>query len=110
MTPHWSRRMPASSASGPGQCQIRVGKIQETGDIKVIKEQMMQNVRKLSDKDFIQALVVQQSGNSARLLDTMLHMLPLQTCMPGKENITNEVIKANWEHPCSAYASLRNRI
>lgn len=61
-------------------------------------------------EDFIQALVVQQNDKSAKLLDTMLNRLPLQICMPDKENITNEVITAIWEHPCPAYARLRDKI
>lgn len=61
-------------------------------------------------EDFIQALVIQQSNNSAKLLDTMLNRLPLRTCMPDKENIIDEVITAIWEHPCPAYARLREKI
>lgn len=61
-------------------------------------------------EDFIQALVVQQSDKSARLLDTMLIYLPKSTCLPDKENIINEVISAIWEHPCPAYAKLREKI
>ncbi len=61
-------------------------------------------------EDFIQALVIQQNSRSANLLDTMLNCLPLQTYMPDKENIINEVITAIWEHPCSAYQKLREKI
>lgn len=61
-------------------------------------------------EDFIQALVVQQSEKSARLLDTMLTYLPKHTYLPDKETILNEVIKAIWEHPCPAYAKLREKI
>lgn len=61
-------------------------------------------------EDFIQALVIQQNDRSANLLDTMIHHLPLQTCMPDKENIINEVVTAIWEHPCSAYTRLREKI
>ena len=61
-------------------------------------------------EDFIEALVIQQSDKSAKLLDTMLNRLPLQTCMPGKESIINEIVTAIWEHPCSAYARLREKI
>jgi len=61
-------------------------------------------------EDFIQALVVQQNEGSAKLLDTMLTYLPKHTCMPDKENILNEVISAIWEHPCAAYARLREKI
>ncbi|HRH50759.1 MAG TPA: hypothetical protein PLP23_18550 [Panacibacter sp.] len=61
-------------------------------------------------EDFIQALVVQQSDKSAKLLDTMLTRLPLQTCMPDKEYIFDEVITAIWEHPCPAYVKLREKI
>lgn len=61
-------------------------------------------------EDFIRALVAQQTNNSARLLDTMLSRLPLQTCMPDKSNITDEVVMAIWEHPCPAYARLREKI
>ena len=61
-------------------------------------------------EDFIQALVMQQSDKSAKLLDTMLNRLPLQTCMPDKESIINEIITAIWEHPCPAYVRLRERI
>lgn len=61
-------------------------------------------------EDFIQALVIQQSDKSAKLLDTMLNRLPLQTCMPDKESIINEIVTAIWEHPCSTYARLREKI
>src|SRR5215203_1893649 len=61
-------------------------------------------------EDFIQALVVQQNDKSAKLLDTMLTFLPKYTCLPDKENITEEVITSIWEHPCSAYAKLREKI
>jgi hypothetical protein len=65
---------------------------------------------KAAPEDFIQALVIQQNSNSAMLLDTMLNRLPLQTCMPENEYILNEVIIAIWEHPCPAYAKLREKI
>jgi hypothetical protein len=61
-------------------------------------------------EDFIQALVIQQNSRSANLLDTMLNRLPLQTCMPDKENIINEVITTIWDHPCFAYEKLREKI
>ena len=61
-------------------------------------------------EDFIGALVVQQNDRSARLLDTMLTYLPKYTCLPDKETIINEVITAIWEHPCPAYARLREKI
>jgi hypothetical protein len=61
-------------------------------------------------EDFIHALVVQQNDKSAKLLDTMLNRLPLQTCMPGRKTIIDGVIMAIWEHPCSAYAKLREKI
>lgn len=134
-----------------------LAKFKKQDDLQIIKEQLMQNVWKLSDisfmlmkeipdttyfdvfqayhrrqfykfsgnrpggfsgyiadraapEDFIQALVMQQSDNSAKLLDTMLKRLPSQTCMPDKENIIDEVIKEIWEHPCSAYIKLREKI
>jgi hypothetical protein len=61
-------------------------------------------------EDFIRALAVQQNSRSALLLDTLLNCLPLQTCMPDKENIIDEVIMEIWEHPCPAYAGLRDKI
>ena len=61
-------------------------------------------------EDFIHALVMQQNENSARLLDTMLMRLPLQTCMPDKDNIIDELTLKIWEHPCSAYVRLREKI
>ena len=61
-------------------------------------------------EDFIKALVVQQTDKSARLLDTMLHRLPLQTCMPDKDYILDNLITAIWEQPCPAYAKLREKI
>ena len=61
-------------------------------------------------EDFIQALVIQQNDRSAKLLDTMLIYLPKYTCMPDKENIINEIIEEIWEHPCPAYARLREKI
>jgi hypothetical protein len=65
---------------------------------------------KAAPEDFIEALVIQQNDKSARLLDTMLTYLPKYTCMPDKENIIDEVIMAIWEHPCSAYTTLREKI
>lgn len=61
-------------------------------------------------EDFIEALVLQQSNRSAKLLDTMLTYLPMQTCMPDKESIMNEVIEQVWKHPCPAYSQLREKI
>src|SRR5688572_30557399 len=58
-------------------------------------------------EDFIRALAMQQNDKSAKLLDTMLNRLPLQTCMPDKENIIDAVVMTIWEHPCSAYVKLR---
>jgi len=68
------------------------------------------NADRAAPEDFIRALVVQQNDRSARLLDTMLTYLPKVTCMPDKENIVNEVIRAIWAHPCPAYARLREKI
>ena len=134
-----------------------LAKFKKQEDLKIIKNQMMENVWKLSDisfrllkrfpdttyfdilqtyhrrqfykfsgnrpggfsgyvadraapEDFIQALVIQQSDRSAKLLDTMLNRLPLQTCMPDKESIIDEIITTIWEHPCPAYAKLREKI
>jgi hypothetical protein len=61
-------------------------------------------------EDFTEALVMQQNDKSAQLLDTILHRLPLQTCMPDKEVIVNNLIMEIWEHPCPAYAKLRDSI
>ena len=63
-----------------------------------------------SPEDFIQALAIQQSDKSAKLLDTMLTRLSQQTCMPDRDNITNEVIIQIWDHPCQAYGWLREKI
>lgn len=68
------------------------------------------NADRAAPEDFIQALVIQKNDRSARLLDTMLTYLPKHTCMPDKENIINEVIEEIWEHPCSAYTKLREKI
>jgi len=61
-------------------------------------------------EDFIQALVAQQNDKSAQLLDTLLGRLRLKTCMPDRDFIINEVIREIWEHPCSAYTRLREKI
>ena len=61
-------------------------------------------------EDFIEALVVQQNGRSAKLLDTMLTDLPKYSCLPDKENIINSVIERIWDHPCPAYALLREKV
>ena len=68
------------------------------------------NADRAAPEDFIEALVVQQNDRSAKLLDTMLTYLPKYTCMPDKENIINEVIEQIWEHPCPAYARLREKV
>ena len=134
-----------------------LAKFKKQDDAKIIKKQMIQNVRWLSDisfmliqefpdtayfdvllkyhrrqfykfsgnrpggfsgfiadraapESFIRALVMQKTDKSAMLLDTMLNRLPLQTCMPDKENIIDEVITAIWEHPCTPYVKLREKI
>ncbi len=61
-------------------------------------------------EDFIQALVVQKTERSARLLDTMLTYLPKYERMPDKERIIDELKRAIWEHPCTAYVKLREKI
>jgi hypothetical protein len=61
-------------------------------------------------EDFIEALVLQQSNRSAKLLDSMLTYLPQLTCMPDKESIIREVIEQVWKHPCPAYIPLREKI
>jgi hypothetical protein len=68
------------------------------------------NADRAAPEDFIKALVVQQNDRSAKLLDTMLMYLPRHTCMPDKEDIINAVIEQIWEHPCPAYARLREKV
>ncbi len=68
------------------------------------------NADRAAPEDFIEALVVQQNDRTAKLLDTMLTYLPKYTCLPDKENIINAVIEQIWEHPCSAYARLREKV
>jgi hypothetical protein len=68
------------------------------------------NADRAAPEDFIEALVVQQNDRSAKLLDTMLTYLPKYACLPDKENIINAVIEQIWEHPCSAYARLREKV
>jgi hypothetical protein len=68
------------------------------------------NVDRAAPEDFIKALVIQQNDRSAKLLDTMLLYLPKRTCMPDKENIIEELAIQIWEHPCTAYAKLREKI
>ena len=67
-------------------------------------------VDRADPEDFIQALVQQQTSRSARLLDTMLTHIPLQCCLPNKDYIVDVVIRQIWDHPCPAYASLREKI
>jgi hypothetical protein len=67
-------------------------------------------VDRADPEDFIQALVVQQSSESALLLDTMLNLLSLQSCLPNKIDIIDEAIRQIWDHPCPAYTSLREKI
>lgn len=61
-------------------------------------------------EDFIQALAAQQTEKSAKLLDTMLTYLSRYQLLPDNETIINELIIAIWEHPCPAYAKLREKI
>ena len=68
------------------------------------------NADRAAPEDFIEALVIQQNDRSAKLLDTMLTYLPKYTCMPDKENIINAIIEQIWEHPCPAYARLREKV
>ena len=68
------------------------------------------NADRAAPEDFIEALVVQQNDRSAKLIDTMLTNLQKYTCMPDRDNIINAVIEQIWEHPCSAYARLRQKV
>lgn len=68
------------------------------------------NADRAAPEDFIEALVVQQNDRSAKLLDTMLANLPKFTCMPDKESIIDTIVEQIWEHPCPAYAQLREKI
>ncbi|WP_162944922.1 hypothetical protein [Flavisolibacter nicotianae] len=61
-------------------------------------------------EDFIQALVAQQNEKSAGLLDTILTYLPKYTSLSDKESIINVLIEEVWDHPCPAYAALRQKI
>ena len=61
-------------------------------------------------EDFISALVMQQNDGSARLLDTLLTLLPLQKCFPNKKYVIDHTIMEIWEHPCLAYTNLRQKI
>lgn len=65
---------------------------------------------KADPEDFIQALILQKSDNSARLLDTVLKRLPLHKYISEKNNFIENVIVEIWKHPCPAYAALRERI
>lgn len=61
-------------------------------------------------EDFIGALAAQQTEKSARLLDSMLTNIPKHKFLPDKQSILDGVVTAIWEHPCAAYARLRERI
>ena len=61
-------------------------------------------------EDFIKALVKQQNEKSAKLLDTMLNKLPLQTFMRDKETIIENIVLEIWDNPCPAYTELRNKL
>lgn len=63
-----------------------------------------------SPEDFLKALVKQQSLKSSLLLDTILSRLPLQTCMPDKESIIENLIMDILAHPCPAYSKLKDKI
>jgi hypothetical protein len=65
---------------------------------------------KADPEDFIKALAVQQNERSAKLFDTLLSRLQSLPCMPDKESIVNKVILEIWQHPCPAYARLRDKI
>lgn len=61
-------------------------------------------------EDFIDALIVQETDKSAKLLDTMLARLDLFPCMPDKRSIKDRLLMSIWEHPCPVYATLRQKI
>ncbi len=63
-----------------------------------------------SSKAFIEALVSQQSNESAQLLDTILHRLPSITCVPNKDYIEDEVVMQIWENPTAVYTKLKDRV
>lgn len=61
-------------------------------------------------EDFINAVAVQKSEQSAIMLDTMLRRLIGFACMPDRENIIRAVVTAIRENPCPAYARFRKEI
>lgn len=61
-------------------------------------------------EDFINALLAQESERSARLLDTMLQLLPTSTRLPNARQVQKDLIMAIWDHPCPAYAQLREKL
>ncbi len=61
-------------------------------------------------EEFIDALVVQKTPESARLMDTMLMRLPQLKCLPKLEDIIEHLMLAIWNNPCPAYEQLRNKI
>jgi hypothetical protein len=40
----------------------------------------------------------------------MLNRIPLESCLPNKSYIIDEIIRAIWDHPCAAYESLRKKV
>jgi hypothetical protein len=65
---------------------------------------------KAEPEDFIQAVVVQENERSAKLLDTILDRLDIMPCMPDKQTIEEELVKAILEHPVAAYSGLQQKI
>jgi hypothetical protein len=65
---------------------------------------------RVEPEDFIETVAVQQNDRSAGILETMLIDLAKFSCMPDSKAITNRIVMAIWEHPCPAYAKLREKV
>ena len=61
-------------------------------------------------EDFFYALLAQDNERSAIIFDTILNRLPAMTCMPGRKNIENDLIKLIWKTTIPVYARLRQKV
>lgn len=59
---------------------------------------------------FIDALAMYQDERSSNILDSIIHRLPRMQSANDIEKIQFALVSAVWEHPCPAYARLREEL
>ena len=61
-------------------------------------------------KDFIEAVISQETTKSADILDTVMQRLPSIKCVPNMDYLQDEIILSIWADTSSIYSNIKNKI